>query len=37
MATATAAATATDGKYWVAAGVASGGSGNGILLWKITW
>ena len=26
-------ATETDGKQWVADGVASGGSGNGILLW----
>jgi hypothetical protein len=34
---ATATATATDGKHWVAGGVASGGSGNGILLWRITW
>jgi hypothetical protein len=24
---------ATDGKHWVAGGVASGGGGNGILLW----
>ena len=25
-----------NGKHWVAGGVASGGSGNGILLWRIT-
>jgi len=25
--------TATDGKHWVAGGVASDGGGNGILLW----
>jgi hypothetical protein len=31
-----ATAPATDGKHWVAGGVASGGSGNGILLWRIT-
>ena len=24
-----------NGKHWVAGGVASGGSGNGILLWRI--
>ena len=36
-ATAMATATATDGKHWVAGGTASGGSGNGILLWRITW
>ena len=23
----------TDGKHWVAGGITSGGSGNGILLW----
>jgi hypothetical protein len=28
-----ATATETDGKHWVAGGVASGGDGNGILLW----
>ena len=28
-----ATATETDGKHWVAGGVASGGGGNGILLW----
>jgi len=33
---ATATATATNGKHWVAGGVASGGSGKGILLWRIT-
>ena len=32
-----ASVTATDGKHWVAGGVTSGGSGNGILLWRITW
>jgi hypothetical protein len=31
----TATAKATDGKHWVAGGVASGGR-NGILLWRIT-
>jgi len=36
MATAKATETAADGKHWVAGGVASGGSGNGILLWRIT-
>ena len=36
-ATATTTATATDSKHWVAGGIASGGSGNGILLWRITW
>jgi hypothetical protein len=36
MATATTTATVTDGNHWVACGVASGGSGNGILLWRIT-
>jgi len=36
-ATATPTATATDSKHWVAGGIASGGSGNGILLWRITW
>jgi len=35
-ATVTAMATTTDGKHWVAGGVASGGSRNGILLWRIT-
>ena len=35
-ATATTTATATDSKHWVAGGIASGGSGNGILLWRIT-
>ena len=25
-----------NGKHWVAGGVTSGGSGNGILLWRIT-
>jgi hypothetical protein len=25
-----------NGKHWVAGGIASGGSGNGILLWRIT-
>ncbi len=35
-ATATATAAATGGKHWVAGGVASGGDGNGILLWRIT-
>ena len=35
-ATVMATATATDGKHWVAGGVTSGGSGNGILLWRIT-
>jgi hypothetical protein len=35
-ATAMATVTATDGKHWVAGGVASGGSGNEILLWRIT-
>jgi len=33
--TVTAKATATDGKHWVADGIASGGSGNGILLWRL--
>ena len=28
-----ATATETDGKHWVAGGVAAGGGGNGILLW----
>jgi hypothetical protein len=28
-------AMATDGKHWLAGGVASGGGGNGILLWRI--
>ena len=36
-ATATTTATATDSKHWVAGVIASGGSGNGILLWRITW
>ena len=35
-ATATAMAMATDGKHWLAGGVASGGAGNGILLWRIS-
>ena len=35
--TATATAPATNGKHWVAGGVALGGSGNGIMLWIITW
>jgi hypothetical protein len=33
MATVTETVTATDGKHWVAGGVASGGGGNWILLW----
>jgi hypothetical protein len=32
-ATAMETVTATDGKHWVAGGIASGGGGNGILLW----
>jgi hypothetical protein len=28
-----ATATETDNKHWVAGGIASGGGGNGILLW----
>ena len=35
-ATERATATATDGKHWVAGGIASGGGGNGILRWRIT-
>ncbi len=33
MVTAMEMVTATDGKHWVAGGVASGGGGNGILMW----
>ena len=32
--TATATERVTDGKHWVAGGIASGGGGNGILLWS---
>jgi hypothetical protein len=32
-ATETETVTSTGGKHWVAGGVASGGGGNGILLW----
>ena len=32
--TATATERVTDGKHWVAGGIASGGGGNGILFWS---